>query len=163
MRCFVGAFLEPDAAARLSRLAPEVEGFTPLAKQNLHVTLRFLGERTEDQAYQAWKCVQALSPVPLSCELMALTGLPRPGRAGVLVAELCPHPVLARWHVALTDQVDPADRPFRPHVTLARSSRPRVVPPLPLSPGTLIQLRPPALYLSETLATGARYSELLFN
>lgn len=163
MRCFVGAFLEPDAAARLTRLVPDIEGFTPVARNNLHVTLLFLGERTEDQACQAWKCVQALSADPLCCELMALTGLPRASRATVQVAELHPHPTLTRWHVALSDQVGPADRPFRPHVTVARSRRPRVVAALPLSPGFLIQLRPPALYRSETLATGARYSELTFS
>jgi 2'-5' RNA ligase len=163
LRCFVAAFLEPGAGARLSRLVPEIEGFTPVARKNLHVTLLFLGERTEDQAYQAWKCVQALSAEPLRCELMALTGLPRPGRATVQVAELHPHPALTRWHAALTDGVGPADRPFRPHVTVARSRRPRVVATLPLSPTTLIQLRPPALYRSETLATGARYSELTFS
>lgn len=163
MRCFVGAFLEPDGAAQLSRLAPQIEGFTPVARKNLHVTLQFLGERTEHQAHQVWKRVQTLSAGPLRCELMALTGLPGPSRATALVAELHPHPILASWHAALTDRIDPVDRRFRPHVTLARSRRPRGVAASPMLPGTFIQLRPPALYLSETLSTGARYSELSFS
>jgi 2'-5' RNA ligase len=163
LRCFVGAFLEPDCAARLSRLAPKIEGFTPVVPENLHVTLLFLGELTEEQAHETLKQVQTLGAGPLRCELMAITGLPQPSRAAVLVAELHPHRVLTSWRVGLTERVGPADRPFLPHVTLARSRRPRSVTVQPVASRIYIQLRPPALYLSETLSGGARYSEISFS
>ncbi len=163
MRCFVAAFLESDSAARLSRLAPKIEGFTPVNPDNLHVTLLFLGELTEDQARTTSKQVQTLGAGPLRCELMAITGLPRPSRAAVAVAELHPHRVLASWHAGLIERLGPADRQFRPHVTLARSRRPRGVKVQPVTSRIYIRLRPPALYLSETLPAGARYSEISFS
>ena len=158
MRCFIGAFLTDESAAAVADLVPACPGFRPVPAQNLHVTLRFLGARPVTEALDAARWLTDLAPGAVDCDVLCLTGLPRPWRARVLALELQSTAVLDALQELLSERFGPPDRPFRPHVTVARSRRPRRVETQPLTSDLRVWLRPPRLYRSETLPGGARYS-----
>jgi len=163
LRCFIGAFLAADPAARLQGLIPPVPGFRPVPAKNLHVTLRFFGEQSPDEAQDIVDWLATRKAGNLACEMVALTGLPSPPRAHVLALELRPGPALDALQRQIAKRFGPPDRPFRPHVTLARSRRTRAVTPVHLPPGQELRLLPPQLYRSETLPSGARYTPVFLS
>lgn len=128
MRLFIGMGLDSESAAALSRLR---ERFEPGAGPNLrwsapegwHVTLQFLGsvsdERTACVLEQLTKIEAA--PVPLRIE-----GLGFFDRAGVFWAGVSLTPELLALQQYVTAAMRncgfiPEDRPYSPHITLARA------------------------------------------
>lgn len=91
-----------------------------------HLTLAFLGwvpaERLEPIRDALAQAAARVGPFPL-----ALTGVAGSFRSGALWAELAEQPALHRLHAAVNDALDGVvplpekDRPFRPHLTLARA------------------------------------------
>lgn len=180
MRCFVAAFVEAAAARRLrdayrvcaaadpdTRTRPAPVREVPLC--NYHVTLAFLGEVSEEQLPGLLSLVESLTPAPttLSVPVLGFVGLPHGRRARLLAAMLADEVTLSHWAAALAAARVNADgargSTFRPHVTLARFRRARALAPLAL-PALLapltVTLQAPALYRSETLPEGARYTRL---
>jgi len=125
------------------------------------VTLRFLGPRPTAEALDVARWLAELEAVQMDCEILRLTGLPRPSGARVLALELESTATLDALQVRLSERFGPPDRPFRPHVTVARSRRPRRVRTEPLMPGLHVRLQPPRLYRSDTLPEGARYCPIV--
>jgi 2'-5' RNA ligase len=148
----------------------------PVAAENLHITLAFLGHRPEQDAERVARAIeQSAAPAPL---VELLDPVARPARGKPRLFAL---PALAPGAEQLQAQLseiliserlyEPEKRPFWPHVTVARvraegrgSRRPmRVERP----PGSLpVELREPnfsgrlTLYRSELQPSGARYVPL---
>lgn len=169
MRAFIAlelpeGFVE-DVAALARVLSAAVEGRF-VARQNYHVTLAFLGDIGEAQAREAMDamdeaCADAVE-VPLRPD-----GLGKFGRASdaTLLMGLAPAPELTsladRLCEALGSRGVPFDdKPFLPHVTLARRARlpkgplPELAFPLP-SVATRI-----TLFKSTLSRDGAQYKPL---
>jgi 2'-5' RNA ligase len=122
--------LQHAVAARLESLRPRLPDarYTPAA--NLHLTLHFFGERTPERVDEV---AAALGPVvaphpPFTLQITAAGSFP-PSRPRVLWLGLAPSPELAalqgdvaRALAGLRETVD--ERPFHPHVTLARVKAP---------------------------------------
>jgi RNA 2',3'-cyclic 3'-phosphodiesterase len=127
MRLFIGIPLADAVVRKLSalcgRLHAGTDGLRWSAPESWHVTLQFLGSTTEEQ----YACVAGRlgeirsAPVPIR-----LGGLGIFERAGIFHVEVEPSDEL----VALQQQVtahtapcgfEPEDRPYRPHITLART------------------------------------------
>ncbi len=170
LRCFVGAFLAAESAQRLERAFQAVAGAgaqapaprrvpssRPVPTDNLHVTLAFLGTTPVEALPDLLELIRRLDPQPVTVRAVGFVGLPRSARARNLVAELEPHARLAEWHERLEAELGSDGRAFRPHVTVRRQGRPHPFRPLTLEPPVDLELRPPALYRSDTLAEGARY------
>lgn len=93
-------------------------------KENLHVTLHFLGEMRDDALEDAHGAALALRPEPVWLALAGL-GSFACGNASSLHAVVAPDPGLSALHAGLRSRLRGASielprRRFRPHVTIAR-------------------------------------------
>ncbi len=159
-RAALAAWAEAAAPAGLRRVAPE----------NLHLTLAFLGSRSEDDAATAGALLAGLEGGAPG-ELRTAGALWLPGRRpGVLTVALAAGDGLGALREDLLYGLravigfEAERRPFRPHVTVARvprgarvDARAALTPPAPE-----LSFRAPALtlYRSHTGAGGARYEAL---
>jgi 2'-5' RNA ligase len=129
MRIFIGIDLDPEVRARIERFLEGVEGFAPDARwvrpESLHITLKFIGEQPPER-------VEAIAERSRRVESSAFEI--RAGGYGFFPSAKAPRvfwigidagPQLAE----LAESIDIAtaelgipreDRPFSPHLTLAR-------------------------------------------
>lgn len=123
-RLFTGLELPLDVRTRLSLLSAPLSGAKWVEAENLHLTLRFLGDidnRTADEF------IESIVPFTVEPFEMTLSGLGVFGsqRPDVIWVGAEPKDLLARlnhWHerAARAAGLEPDTRPFVPHVTLAR-------------------------------------------
>ncbi|MBM4117697.1 RNA 2',3'-cyclic phosphodiesterase [bacterium] len=143
------------AAAPLRARAPRLRWVEPAL---YHLTLRFLGD-TEPARLPA--IVAAFGPAvgasaPFALRLGALDTLPRGRNARVLALALAEGGApLARLAAALEDEsrrlgYAPETRPFRPHLTLARSRQGETLPPGLALPGAALAAAAAPAWRAET-------------
>lgn len=135
MRTFLAVF--PPAAVRQAAwdaLAPLRANSTPVSwtqPQNLHYTLRFLGELGEDGARRAGECAIAAARghVPFEMTLGGLGAFPDPRRARVLWlgatggGEALKALARSLEHALRAAGFGRAERAFVPHLTIGRPRR----------------------------------------
>jgi len=162
-RCFVGCFLDAESAGALARRCPELPTLRRTAPENYHVTLLFAGQVDEAAARALAGLVNRLQGEPTTARVIRIGGFPAGRRARILAADLDPDPRVLAWQQALAAGWPAAaeDRPFKAHVTLARSRR-AVNLPEGTEPELTVGLSPPALFESLTLPEGARYRPLAY-
>lgn len=127
MRLFVAIPLAAAVVEELSRIRARLEarddGLRWAAAESWHITLQFLGNTSEER----YRCVVGRlrevrsGPVPITLE-----GLGCFERAGVFFAGVRLTPELVRLQQRVTAAMELCgfageDRPFSPHITLARS------------------------------------------
>ena len=127
MRLFVGIALAEKAAAQLeracARLRAHGDGLRWSAPESWHITLQFLGNAGEEQL----DCLLArlaevrAAPVPLRMGELAIFE-----RAGVLLVKVDPVAELVELQRKVVQATRacgfvPEDRPYQPHITLARA------------------------------------------
>ena len=156
MRCFIACFVDNDAL-ELAHRCPRVNGVRWLVPENLHVTLRFLGEIDGLRVTQINKLILTLKGTPVATTVSCLDGFPQRRRARVVVARLVAAPLLETWTRKLAETLGEPDKPFVPHVTLGRSRRGASIPDAPSLTGYGIMLSAPALYESVLGSAGANY------
>jgi RNA 2',3'-cyclic 3'-phosphodiesterase len=144
VRLFIGIPMAPEVASQLgavrARLEGHVGGLRWSAPEAWHITLQFLGATTPSQ----YDCVVShLGAIKAGPAPVKLEGLGFFERSGVFFAgvDLSPELIaLQKSVVSATSQcgVQPEDRPYHPHITLARNRghengvralKPRVGPP----------------------------------
>ena len=161
MRLFFACFLTGTSARLLSERVPEVAGMKRVPAENLHVTLRFLGSIPPDRVSDVRTLAAGLPGEALTVPIREVVGFPGPHRPRALVARLEDPGSLRHWYRQLADSFPAQDGPsFDPHVTLGRFRTPGRIPDLRALAGLSLDLQPPALYRSETLPEGARYTRL---
>lgn len=148
----------------------------PVPAANLHITLVFLGQRPRRDAERVAAVIEGFEAPASRIELLDPVARPERGRPR-LFAVPAPSPAAARMQSELSEILtserlyEPEERPFWPHVTVARvraegcgSRRPKAVQRVP---GELpAALREPCfcrrltLYRSELQPSGARYVPL---
>ena len=149
-RCFLALPLDEVAIADLADLMSgvQIEGLRPTRPENLHVTLKFLGD-VDDPDLPG--LIGALQNVAQECQafelsLTEIAYLPTPRRPRVLAAAMDrPPPMiqLFNWiEEAVADLGFPREgRAFNPHITLGRFRNPPRRLPSPavfqLSPTTI--------------------------
>jgi 2'-5' RNA ligase len=171
MRLFVGIPLAVPVMQQLEKISlryrSDGDGLRWSTPESWHITLQFLGNTTQDQ----YECVVArlrelhASPIPIR-----LDGLGFFDRAGIFFAGVTLTPELLALQHRVTAATIPCgfvleDRPFHPHITLARNKGRRKAPGIEKLK-TMI-LRPPKfslfvapeflLYESFTRPTGSQY------
>jgi 2'-5' RNA ligase len=132
MRIFIGIDLDPEIRDRIARFLEGVQGFAPDARwvrpESLHITLKFIGEQTPDQ-------VEAIAARLRQVEGRALEI--RSAGYGFFPTAKAPRVFWIGIHAApqlpeLAGSIDMAtaelgvprnseDRPYSPHLTLARA------------------------------------------
>jgi RNA 2',3'-cyclic 3'-phosphodiesterase len=124
LRLFVGIQFPPELKLRLSLLETALPGARWIDPGNLHLTLRFIGEITEDRAADADEALLRLKARRFALQLagVGVFGGNRPHSLWLGVER---DPELIRLH----DKIElalirigfaPEPRRFAPHVTLAR-------------------------------------------
>jgi len=128
LRLFVGIGFPPELKLRLSLLCSGIPNARWVDPGNLHLTLRFIGEISEDVAADVDAALARLRARPFSIRL-AGTGVFGGERPRNLWVGIERHPDLMTLHDkiegALTRAgLPPEPRKFSPHVTLARLQNP---------------------------------------
>jgi 2'-5' RNA ligase len=168
VRLFVAAELPDDVAEALRDWTPSDPALRPVAREALHLTLAFLGERSEDDAARAAAALQVLGRPVTALSAGEAIWLP-PRRPRVLAVEVhdgdgALHALQADVVAALVEAVafEPEARPYRAHVTVARVRSGERAPRLDLPPASDVVRAPFAataltLFRSRLSPRGARY------
>lgn len=127
MRLFIGIPLPPAVVDEFSSLSLRLRsgdnGLRWSTPESWHITLQFLGSTSEEQ----YTCVAArlrelrFAPVPIQLDSIGFFD-----RAGIFFAGVALTPELLQLQQSLTAETrpcgfEPEDRPYHPHITLARS------------------------------------------
>jgi len=138
MRLFIAIEISPDVRAALAALLKEFRAIAPQVKwvrpENMHLTLKFLGE-TDSSKLTAMQAAlsEIRSSQSVTLHFRGLGFFPNAKRAKVFWAGMESSPNLP----ALAAEIDQAmhklgfpleDRPFTPHLTLARFQPPGLLP-----------------------------------
>ena len=124
LRLFVGIEFPPELKLRLSLLCTGIPGVRWIDPGNLHLTLRFIGEITEDIAADVDEALAQLRARRFSLQL-AGTGVFGGNRPHTLWVGVERNPDLILLHdkielALIRVGLAPEPRRFAPHVTLAR-------------------------------------------
>jgi 2'-5' RNA ligase len=130
MRLFIGLPIPAELANALTQHARAITlpkaRWTP--SENIHLTLVFLGEVAEQKLSAIKLELDELKTAPVPLRLIRLNTFPR---GGVLFAEVDPTAGLVHLQEQIASRMArcgfPAeDRPYRPHITVARFHEPRL-------------------------------------
>jgi 2'-5' RNA ligase len=129
MRLFIALEIDEAIRERLQRFVEGVRGFAPDARwariEGLHVTLKFIGEKPDAVVEEIKRALSAVSGRPFDLSFRGYGFFPTPKAARVFWIGIESGPTLG----SLASAIDTAtaglgipkeDRPFSPHLTLAR-------------------------------------------
>lgn len=129
MRIFIGIDLDPEVRSRITRFLEGVQGFAPDAKwmrpESLHITLKFIGEQTPEQVEALSERLRRVEGSAFEIGSAGYGFFPTAKAARVFWIGIRAAPELP----ALAENIDAAaaelgvpreQRPFSPHLTLAR-------------------------------------------
>jgi 2'-5' RNA ligase len=129
MRIFVGIDLDPEVRARISRFLEGVQGFAPEARwvrpESLHITLKFIGEQPPERVEAITERLRRVGGSAFEIHVAGYGFFPTAKAPRVFWIGIHGGPQLAE----LAGSIDMAtaelgipreDRPFSPHLTLAR-------------------------------------------
>jgi 2'-5' RNA ligase len=130
MRIFIGIDLDSEVRARISRFLEGVQGFAPDARwarpESLHITLKFIGEQTLEQVAAITERLRRVESGAFDIRSAGYGFFPTAKAPRVFWIGIQAGPHL----VELAKSIDMAvaelgipreDRPFSPHLTLARA------------------------------------------
>lgn len=129
MRLFVAIELPDQLKARLAAMRHDIPGARWVTAEQLHLTLAFLGELPQERLEPLCGALAGVQQHPFELSFERYGCFSHRGRPRVLWIGFEPQPALAQ----LADQIKKAmascgitleDRPFSPHVTLARLKEP---------------------------------------
>lgn len=125
-RLFIAVDPPDDVKRRLVRLVRvPPEGVRAVMAGQMHLTLHFLGDVADETAGQLGTALRTVHSDAFTIDLCGVGCFPSPRRARVLWAGVQPSQPLALLHRSVGDVIKACgisvdDRPFAPHVTLAR-------------------------------------------
>jgi len=130
MRLFVALDIDEATRERIVRFVDGVEPFAPEARwvrpESLHVTLKFIGEQKDEVVAQVKEKLQTIAAHRCEIQFRGYGFFPNPKSARVFWIGMQAGPELG----ALASEIDARmaelgiekeDRPFSPHLTLARA------------------------------------------
>lgn len=125
IRLFTGIALPDRHRQHLTAMMHGLKGARWVAAENLHVTLRFIGEVDEDVARDVDAALAAVEAAPFELSITGVGTFGRPPRVLWAGAESAPETALAHLYAGVESALvrsgqDPEGRKFSPHITLAR-------------------------------------------
>jgi len=128
LRLFVGLGIPYTLRLQLTAMNGGIPGARWVAAENLHLSLRFIGEVDEDTAEDIDAALGQIFAEPVAVALAGVGCFEKRGRANTVWAGAKASPALlrlqARVEAALQQAgLPPVGRKFTPHVTLARMQR----------------------------------------
>ena len=135
-RLFVAVDLSDEAKEALADMCYGVPGARWVRREQMHLTLRFIGEVHHARADKIKTALKSVQAAPFDLQLHGVGRFP-PGKQGarVLWAGIDNSPELKALHAAVEDALAGIgyareQRPFRAHITLARL---KPAPPHPVN------------------------------
>lgn len=127
MRLFVAVWPDEQALSTLRSIArPEVDGVRWMPESNWHVTLRFLGDIPEDHLeslVQALAAIRTESPIQAHID----TGSEILARNSLALRVTGLEQLAGTVHAAVSKYRQADERPFKGHITIARSRKPKAL------------------------------------
>lgn len=130
-RCFVAIDFPDEVNDRLLAMQPmSLPNMRLISRDQMHLTLHFLGELADESFEHVRQVLGKTRAAPFTVNLSGLGQFPAQGPPRVLWAGVEPSPTLIALHHSLgkllTDEIGyvPENRPFSPHITLARFNGP---------------------------------------
>ena len=129
MRIFIGIDLDPEVRTRIERFLEGVEGFAPEARwvrpESLHITLKFVGEQTPDRVQAITEHLQRVESSAFEVRAGGYGFFPTAKAPRVFWIGIHAGPQLAELAKSIDMDVAEVgipreDRPYSPHLTLAR-------------------------------------------
>ncbi len=173
-RLFVAIDLPDAVKTQLAQLQANVAGAKWVNREQMHLTLRFIGETSLEQIKELETGLAAIQAAPFSFQLSGVGHFPPRGKARVLWVGL-PHVEALQHLQAQIEQVvthcgfEPADHPFSPHITLARFRSPPAIVEMEAYvrhhnafKSDVIQVNQFVLYSSTLTANGSIYTRLAY-
>ncbi len=189
MRLFVALDLNDAVRERIARFIEGVAGFAPDARwvrpESLHVTLKFIGEKPPEILDQLKTALSSVLGEPFDLTFRGFGFFPTARSArvfwvGIEAGEALPALAAAVDRATSTVDIPPEERPFSPHLTLARGGRGSGMPSrqksdqanrqfaklqeklaaLPAPEFGTITFRQFFLFQSQILRGGARYTKI---
>jgi len=175
IRCFVAFPLPAAVKNAIRRLQSDLKPSMPKIRwtrpDNLHLTLRFLGDQPEDSLEKLAETVLSVGDSS-HCFQLTFSGLdafPSWHRGRVLWLGLAQPELVSQLHQKLSDGllqlgIPEEPRPFHPHLTIGRCRQPMALPQRPAGgrSRTVAEFRVDRLVLYQSRLTlqGARHTEL---
>lgn len=123
--------LQQQIAWLQQRLCQSVPELKPVKLENLHLTLHFLGEQTQDQLAKIASSMLSIGRKKknFNASVEGLGFFPNQRRARILWLGIQPESELIELYDRLSEELKPLGlnldmRPFRPHLTIGRFKRP---------------------------------------
>ena len=110
----------------INSVAKTVEG-TAVDRRNWHITLAFIGAFPEDRVPYLLERAEQITVEPFRLSFDRLEFWPRPKVASLCAATVPPElqALVDSLNTVLVDLgIEPEDRTYRPHITVARNARP---------------------------------------
>jgi RNA 2',3'-cyclic 3'-phosphodiesterase len=125
IRLFVGIGLPEDIRARLSGLCGGVPGARWVPPENMHLTLRFIGEVSEGEAEDIHHALVSIRTRRFDISIAGVGYFDTAGEVRALWARVEKSPELLALHARVESALvrmglEPEERRFTPHITLAR-------------------------------------------
>ncbi len=134
MRAFLGIPVSPASGETLIEtysVLARINGAKPVEQDNLHVTVKFLDEISQEQRWQVDNGLQKLLPPvgPLELEITGFGAFPDLSYPRVVWAGVSPQKPLTEVNAAAEQVgknigVEPAEHDYHPHITLCRFNNP---------------------------------------
>ena len=130
MRIFIGIDIDPEVRARIARFLEGVQGFAPDARwvrpESLHITLKFIGEQPIERVEAITERLRRVGSSAFEIRSAGYGFFPTARAARVFWIGIQAGPQLTevaeKIDVAVAELGVPReDRPFSPHLTLARA------------------------------------------
>jgi 2'-5' RNA ligase len=131
MRLFVALDIDEDIRGRITRFLEGVRGFAPDARwvraESLHVTLKFIGEKLEDEAEEIKRALEAITADSFEMNIRSYGFFPGAQAPRVVWIGVEADPRLALLATAVDKRlaalnISEEEHAFSPHLTLARGA-----------------------------------------
>ena len=132
MRLFVALDIDDAIRSRIARFVDGVRGFAPDARwakpESLHVTLKFIGEKSEDDGGKIKQALQTIAADTFEMSFRGYGFFPGARSPRVFWIGIEAGPKLASLAASVNERLASLDIPkeehaFSPHLTLARGGR----------------------------------------
>ncbi len=131
MRLFVSIDFPEDVREELRSWIPELKGWKKVSQDQIHMTLVFLGECSNDQKKEIHSKLSDIQFPDFSLSISGMGAFPNEKRPRIIWAGTSKNEELMNLQEAVSEKLDEYLRPnkhkeFIPHITLARKKSRRI-------------------------------------